>query len=146
MHTGHKRDPDFGQSYAHRAMMCLRFQADLCTPGSDMPQISGRLMHTGQWYALDLRQTYAHRAMLCPRFQADLCTPGNGMPRISGRLLHTRNDMIQNPLIPSENKNESSSKPDYTSHYLTITFFPPLEIYRPGRRLASPFTRRPRRS
>ena len=75
MHTGQKSASDFRRTYAHRAETCPRSQADLCTPGINMPQVSGRLMHTGHKHAPDYRQIYAPRALICPRFQAVFCTP-----------------------------------------------------------------------
>ena len=71
MHPGQSYASDFGQTYAHRAMLCprfgtdhfgivvicLRFQADLCTPCINMPQIWDRFLHTGQCYAPDIRLT-----------------------------------------------------------------------------------------
>ena len=129
MHTGQKHASDSRQTYAHRAMVCPRFQTDLCTPGINVPQVSGRLLHTMHKRTPSFRQIYAPRAMVCPRFQADLCTPCNDMSQVSGRLLHTRSDisdisdrllhfksvMTQNSFIPSENKNELSRNPDIYS-------------------------------
>jgi hypothetical protein len=60
---------DLGEGFAHGVIFCprfranhfassfisLRFGADLCTPGRNMPQISGRLMHPRQKYAPNLR-------------------------------------------------------------------------------------------
>ena len=79
MHTVQCNAPDFGQAYAHRALSCPRFRANLCTPGIIVSQISGRLLHTR-----------------------------NDMFDISDRLLHFWNTLFQNPLIASENKKENS--------------------------------------
>jgi hypothetical protein len=83
MHILQNIGPDLGQTYAHHAETCPKFQADLCTPCRNVPQISGRFLHT----------------------KSDIF-------EISGRLLHFWNMMLQNPLIRLKNKNESSSKPD----------------------------------
>ena len=37
MHRGQKRAPDLGQTYAQGAETCLRFRADFCTGGRNMP-------------------------------------------------------------------------------------------------------------
>ena len=41
MHPGQKYASDSGQTYAPRAETCLRFRADLCTLGRNMPRIQG---------------------------------------------------------------------------------------------------------
>ena len=115
-----------------------------------MPQISDKLMHTGHFRVPDFRRSYctpgnivsefsnviAYRATSCPRFRADFCTPGmivsqiwdrllhmlSDMCEISDRPLHFWNTMLQNPLIPTENKNELSVKPDISCRFKNAVF------------------------
>ena len=53
--------PGFRTGHFESSFICPRFQADLCTPCINMPQISGRFMHPVHWYVPDFRLFFAPR-------------------------------------------------------------------------------------
>ena len=66
--------------------VCLRFGADFCTGGINVPRIWGKILHGWQKRASDLGQTSARGVEICLGFGSDFCTGGRNVPEIPFRF------------------------------------------------------------